>query len=113
MSVWDGTESKKEQQEEGELVGSKKMRVERRGESESVWERGREREREMGWREGGQVSVSQGEKEKVNMQSRTEMVALRTRRRRSEWEMEKMRETDGHCLRDPVGLEPLTTVLTS
>lgn len=49
VSVWDVRESKKEQQEEGELVGNKKMKVEWRGESESVWERGREREREMGW----------------------------------------------------------------
>lgn len=51
MSVWDTRESKQKQREEGERVGNKKIKVEWRGESESVC--GRERKREKGRWGGG------------------------------------------------------------
>lgn len=74
---------------------------------------GREGERGKGrWGGVGSKSESGRERESKYEESR-ETVAVRTRRRRSGWDREKMRETDGHRLQDPVGLEPLTTVLTS
>lgn len=96
MSVWDARESKQKQRE-GECVGNKKIKVKWRGESQRVCGRERERREEGVEGEGKSKSESGRERESKHEKLR-ETVAGRTRRWRSEWEREKMRETDGSRL---------------